>query len=331
MRLRNTVLAALALLVLAGCGAPAPAAGPAPAGSDAVEVRAHQVILSHENPGVDRIDSLRFLGGLDLRSPDSRFGGFSGLDISPDGTRLLAVGDRGTWFEATLLYSADGHLRDLVGARLSPVLDTNGQPLAADKARDAEAIARLPDGSLVVGFEHMHRLDRFATPHSRGEPFRAPAMLAASPPNGGAEAVTALLDGRLLVLSERLEARPGVAGGWIGRPGDWRAVGFKRTGIYVPVGAATRDDGSVFILERRYTTIGGVGARISLVPPEMIAPGAIFEGREIGQITPPLAADNYEGIAVRRGKAGETLIYLISDDNFNALQRTLLMLFVLEE
>jgi hypothetical protein len=330
MRLRNTLLAALALLVLAGCGAPAPAAGPA-AGPDAVEVRAHQVILSHENPGVDRIDSLRFLGGLDLRSPDPRFGGFSGLDISPDGTRLLAVGDRGTWFEATLLYTADGHLRDIADARLTPILDTNGAPLASDKARDAEAIARLPDGSLVVGFEHMHRLDRFAAPRSPAQPFRAPAMLAASPPNGGAEAATALPDGRILILSERLEARPGVAGGWLGRPGDWRAVGFKRTGIFVPVGASTRDDGTVFILERRYTTIGGIGSRISLVPPELIAPGAIFEGREIAQIAPPLAADNYEGIAVRRGKAGKTLIYLISDDNFSDLQRTLLMLFALEE
>ena len=331
MRLRHSLFAALALLILAGGGTPAPAAGPVPAAPDAVEVRASQVILSHENPSVDRIDSLRFLGGFDLRSRDSRFGGFSGLDISPDGTRLLAVGDRGTWFEATLLYTADGHLRDIAGVRLSPVLDTAGQPLATDKARDAEAIARLPDGSLVVGFEHMHRLDRFASPQSPAQPFRAPAMLAASPPNGGAEAVTALLDGRLLVLSERLEARPGVAGGWLGRPGDWRAVGFKRTGIFVPVGASTRDDGTVFILERRYTTIGGIGSRISLVPPEMIAPGAIFEGRQIAQITPPLAADNYEGIAVRRGKAGETLIYLISDDNFNALQRTLLMLFALEE
>jgi hypothetical protein len=34
-----------------------------------------------------------------------------------------------------------------------------------------------------------------------------------------------------------------------------------------------------------------------------------------------------EGIAVRSGPAGETLIYLLSDDNYSALQRTLLMMF----
>jgi hypothetical protein len=40
--------------------------------------------------------------------------------------------------------------------------------------------------------------------------------------------------------------------------------------------------------------------------------------------------DNMEGIAVRRGPKGETLLYLISDDNFSPLQRTLLLMFELK-
>jgi len=39
--------------------------------------------------------------------------------------------------------------------------------------------------------------------------------------------------------------------------------------------------------------------------------------------------DNMEGIAVRRGTNGETLLYMISDDNFSARQRTLLLMFEL--
>ncbi len=38
-----------------------------------------------------------------------------------------------------------------------------------------------------------------------------------------------------------------------------------------------------------------------------------------------------EGIAARRGPGGETLIYLISDDNFHPWQRTLLLMFELAE
>ncbi len=45
----------------------------------------------------------------------------------------------------------------------------------------------------------------------------------------------------------------------------------------------------------------------------------------------PLTLDNMEGVAARQSERGETLIYLISDDNFRLLQRTLLMVFALEE
>ena len=40
--------------------------------------------------------------------------------------------------------------------------------------------------------------------------------------------------------------------------------------------------------------------------------------------------DNMEGIAVHRGRGGETIITLMSDDNFNSLlQRNLLLQFTL--
>jgi hypothetical protein len=34
-----------------------------------------------------------------------------------------------------------------------------------------------------------------------------------------------------------------------------------------------------------------------------------------------------EGIAVRRGVNGEIFLYIISDDNYSPLQRTLLLMF----
>jgi hypothetical protein len=42
-----------------------------------------------------------------------------------------------------------------------------------------------------------------------------------------------------------------------------------------------------------------------------------------------LAVDNFEGISARKTATGKTLIYLVSDDNYNPLQRTLLMMFAL--
>ena len=39
--------------------------------------------------------------------------------------------------------------------------------------------------------------------------------------------------------------------------------------------------------------------------------------------------DNMEGLAVRRGPKGETLLYMISDNNFSPFQRTVLLMFEL--
>ena len=41
--------------------------------------------------------------------------------------------------------------------------------------------------------------------------------------------------------------------------------------------------------------------------------------------------DNFEGLAVARDADGGTLVYILSDDNFHFLQRTLLLLFRLDE
>jgi hypothetical protein len=43
----------------------------------------------------------------------------------------------------------------------------------------------------------------------------------------------------------------------------------------------------------------------------------------------PLLNDNFEGVAVRPGPNGETLIYIVSDDNFLPFQRAYLVMFSL--
>jgi hypothetical protein len=45
--------------------------------------------------------------------------------------------------------------------------------------------------------------------------------------------------------------------------------------------------------------------------------------------TPALNIDNMEGVAAHRSASGETILTLISDDNYSPLQRTLLMQFTI--
>ena len=72
-------------------------------------------------------------------------------------------------------------------------------------------------------------------------------------------------------------------------------------------------------------------ARLARIAGGAIVPGAVLEGVEIARLSLPLTVDNFEGLAVRRDAAGGLLVYLVSDDNFNPLQRTLLLMFRLAE
>jgi hypothetical protein len=65
-------------------------------------------------------------------------------------------------------------------------------------------------------------------------------------------------------------------------------------------------------------TVGEIGDGVS---------GAVGP-REIARFGAPLLVDNMEALAVRR-EGERRFVYLASDDNFNALQRTLLLKFEL--
>ena len=60
-----------------------------------------------------------------------------------------------------------------------------------------------------------------------------------------------------------------------------------------------------------------------------LQPGATVHAEELARLASPYTVDNLEGLAATKGPRGETLLWLVSDDNFNPFQRTLLLLFEL--
>ena len=90
---------------------------------------------------------------------------------------------------------------------------------------------------------------------------------------------------------------------------------------------AALSHGDVIVLERRYVPFGILSARLKLVRGETVQPGAKLLGEELLQLEYPLNVDNFEGIAVQEDPSNGTIIYLVSDDNYNPFQRTLLFQF----
>jgi len=340
------VLAALAASELLGFALPATAqqkATPADDKISTIEVSARR-LDSYQRGGLGgtkKFGRLEFRGGLVLTSTDKRFGGFSGVIIAPDGRRFLAVTDQGDWLSAEITYAGSAP-SGIEKARMGPTLALNGRPLNRKRDADAEEIALLSgtlrNGVALVAFERNHRLARH--PIVDGTLGRPTGLIALPPDsrrmksNSGIEAVTVLRGGpsrgAILVLAEDLRDANDHHTGWLLGKGAPQRLAIKDIGGFALTGAAALDDGSVLILERRFRMTEGVKMRLRHVPDDELQPGRVIEGETLVQSDMAYEIDNMEAVAVHTAPNGETVVTLMSDDNFNRFfQRNLLLQFTL--
>jgi hypothetical protein len=287
----------------------------------------HAIALDPQDPDLDRVGRLAWRGGLAVSASDPRVGGLSGLVVD-EGGQLVAVTDDGHWLTARVRLDGHGRLADLGEARLLPIRDRNGRPLTEKRHADAEALARAGEGSLFVGFERNHRVARYDAPGAKSNLLPKPQGLAEAPSNKGIESVALLPDGRLFALTEGSFAPPYLRG-WVRVEGAWHPVSYRPHGRFRPSDAAVSPDGRwVYVVERAVTLLAGFMTRIVRLDAAAIRPGALLEGEEIARLPAAARFDNIEGISAVRGAGRETLLYLISDDNFRpGLLRTVILLF----
>jgi hypothetical protein len=300
---------------------------------DAIPVQGSPVPLDPRDPGQTRVGRLEFRGGLHLTSTDPRFGGLSALSVSGDGTRLMAVSDEGGWFTARIGYDEHGGLKEVTDARTGVLHGPSGRPLQGKELQDAESMAVLPDGSVMVGFERQHRLWRFPAGgvalDNNPMPQRVPSNLYKAPLNGGIEALASLWDGRLFALTEYWIDKDMVRG-WLGGGAGWWDIGYRFEGAYRPSDAGVMANDDLAVLERAYNPSRGIiGIRVARVRTADLRRGARLQGEVLAELLPPLTLDNFEGIACRANEKGETILYVVSDNNFSDKQRTLLLMFAL--
>ncbi|MGH7824664.1 MAG: esterase-like activity of phytase family protein [Candidatus Binatia bacterium] len=291
------------------------------------------IALDSRNPEQKHFGKLILMSAFQLKSGDDRFGGLSGLAFGPD-NKLYAVSDKGRWLSARMVFHPDGSLVDLADWEIKPLV-------APDKTRvagvltDSEALARTPDGSFIVAFEQAHRLWRYPPPPAN---FTSPPVSVPLPPevtnapnNGGLEGVAVLPDGRILALTEEFQNADGSFKGWLIDNGRFAELSYTPSGGFRVSDCVALRSGDVIVLERSYTLFGTLRARLKFISRDSIRPGAELNGEEILRLDPPLAVDNFEGVAVQEDPLKGTMIYLVSDDNFHPLQRTLLLQFRLDK
>jgi hypothetical protein len=298
--------------------------------AEPLRVEAEPVALKGDDDRITRVGGLGYLGGLKLSSPDNRFGGLSGLAVSPDGRTLHAVTDRGDWIRLEPILEPNGRLVGIKRATIGRLIRPNGRPAGNKINADAESLFRYK-GGFAVAFEHNHRIW-----HYRGgkNPFQQRPIIIATPKllrrahrNKALEAVVSLPDGRIVAIAEDYPTEQKWFAGWVLDSGKWQPFRYLRTGRFHPVGAARLGHGNILILERRFSFLGGNASRLVSLDPSALHPGAVVRGREIARLQRPLITENFEGLDAYRGPGGQTRIYMISDDNFHFLQTTLLLHF----
>ncbi len=268
-------------------------------------------------PGVELIAATR------LEHPDPWFGGFSAINMAPDGASAVLLSDRGWWLHPQVRRDPDGVITGIARWQLLQLKDAQGKKLRGP-ARDSEGLARLPDGRICVSFEGLTRVACYDTLNGRAQTLPRPDVFESFPTNRGLEALAADHRGYLYAIPERAVARGKPAPVYVWNKTDWAVrLTLPPQGRFYPVGADVFGD-HLYVL---YRGLGFVGfkSRLIRLPLSGGAPVILLDTR-------PGTHDNLEGLSLWRNPAGDIVATMVSDDNqMRRLQRTEIVEYRLPE
>jgi hypothetical protein len=282
-----------------------------------------------------RFGQLEFRGGLVLTSNEQAFGGISSLSMEPDGAHFLAVTDHGSWLRGRIVYR-DGRPSGIADAEMAPILGADGSPLAARHWHDSESLTRGADGMVYVGIERVEKIVRFDLRRdglaARGQPIAVPddfktfthnksLECLAAPPKGAPHA------GSLIAVTEHSLDADGNHRSFVLRGKQFARFSVMRSDDFDVSDCAIVSGADLLLLERRVGPLISAAIRIRKVPLAAIKEGALVDGPVLLQADLGYQIDNMEGLGVHRNADGETILTLISDDNFSPIQRNLLLQF----
>jgi hypothetical protein len=336
---RSRVCGALIAASLLLCGWPASAQRlPSPPATPPTkfEIQSKPIeAFDPREPQRRQFGNLIFRGGLELSSSHKQFGGLSGIRVSDNGN-FLAVTDKADWIRGRIVYRDDAPV-GIAGAEIAPMLYADGRPITARGWYDTEALAE--DGGFVyVSIERVHRILKFDY-GKRGLMARAtlvpvPPEFAKLPSNKGVECLVVApkgtpIAGALIAISERgLDAAKNIRAFLIGGPKPG-LFSVKPSDDFDVVDCALTPNSDLLILERHFSWRRGVAMRLRRVALSEVVPGAVLEGTVLISSDMGFQIDNMEGLSVHRSASGETVLTLVSDDNFSIIQRTILLQFTL--
>ncbi|MCF6321299.1 MAG: esterase-like activity of phytase family protein [Rhizobiaceae bacterium] len=311
--------------------------------ADTIEVKIEAEPITNFQVGVKdrtKFGALRFSSGIEYYSDNENIGGISGIRILEGGTRFLSVSDGGVWFTGFIERDSQGKITGISNAKIAPMLDKTGGSLNSKYSGDAEGL-EIVGNDVLVSFERDSRiwsypldLDNLA---SRGKDFRPSIRKFNLRSNKGLEAVTVLERSgtdnlnsvKVAAFSEFSVDGKGNIRGFISSGKKWESFTVKAIGEFKVTGATLLPGGDILILERQFSLLGGLAIQMRRISGADIKPGAILDGEILFEADSQYQVDNLEGISAWENQQGQTMLTIISDNNFSLLQRNLMLEFEL--
>jgi hypothetical protein len=307
-------------MALSACATavPAPVWTGGAAGWTAAEAEVRPIGLGVPG-GAMLAEGVRFAGGVQLVLADgSPLHSLSDLKLA-DNDDFVSVSDAGDLVRGRLRLDGGGRLEGVESLRYRRLTLLDGSPIVDKADGDAEGLFLGADGAVAVAFERRHRLWSYGPLEAlaaRPTPLTSPDIV--FPLNDGMEGVSVAPGGWRAA---------GESGGvWDCAPSGCRMVVAPPAeplpdSEYRITGMDRDPDGEGFwVVERRFRPPVDARGRIR----RMAADGTL--GPVLVELSLPSTVDNFEGIAAVRQGDG-VRVYILSDDNSNARQRTLLLAF----
>jgi hypothetical protein len=313
-----------------------------PALADQATVAAVQITQFEGAKVGETTQGLVFRGGFEMQSATDTFGGLSAIGFTGPNGLLTMVSDRGNFVSGQLIYDDKGAPLSLVGVRIDPIQNSKGADLPRAFARDAEALTVLSRNGVPavvrVGFENLTRVADFTlqngVPTGAAKEITIPDWLTRTRTNESLEAVCVAppaspIAGSTLLLTEGVVTGDGAHSAYLLGKSDKGPVSYRSGPTTNPTDCAFLPNGDLLVLERGVVLVN-FAARLVRVKAADVKPGAELQGDVLFEAVGG-DLDNMEGLAVHQTAAGDTRITLVSDNNFNDWERSLLLEFSLPD
>ncbi len=283
---------------------------------------AFALVLAWSTAALGEPPRAQYLGSFTWEMDQKWFGGWSGLELSMNGSDMTVITDRARVMTAQITRKGD-QISAIEPGRSTRLRASTGK-LLVGRIVDSEGLALAPEGGFYVSFEGVARVAHYDRPGATPTPLQRPAAFGALPKNRALEALAIDRNGQLYAIPEDIDGQGRISVHvWNGT--GW-ALPFQLDGGqgFLPVGADFGPDGWFYLLERGWNLFGFRSRlrrwQISDGQPEQ---------EELLLQSPTGTHDNLEGVSIWRDQQGRTRITMIADDNFLFFQRTELVDYVI--